>query len=124
MKYSKNVILELYSEGDMDDVFVEQLVGFVRFDERDCAKNLTNEQVFRRTIELVRFFTKDGDFFLLKGGRTPEGVFFFSPVNEDPGNVFHHMSLPDDLHNSFVLRKAVIGKAPGAIPENILKIVA
>jgi hypothetical protein len=124
MEYSRNVILELYAEGDIDDVFVEQLVGFIKFDEKDCEKNLTDEQIVRRTVELVRFFTKDDDFVLLKGGRTQDGLFFFSPVHEGPEDAFRDMSLPDDLQNSFVLRKSAIGKIPDEIPKNILEIVA
>ncbi len=132
-KYAIDVIQDMYSEGDRDYIFIENIIGLLAYDEFDEPSGLSDGEVFSRAMKLLRFLTESGDFEILQASSEGDS----RRVSHVPckGSVLEVESLLRDeakkstgsnfFNYKFVLRKTKKGipfpDAPG-IPNEILKL--
>lgn len=127
-EYARNVILDLFEEGDRDDVFLWQLIGLSEFDEQDVSRGKNRGDILEAAAALAFFLMRDNIFSLFEvtdggGGdlnfKKFEGNLkeFSSSLKEFDGKN------SESIGFSFFLRKERAKKKPAVIPDDVLKLL-
>ncbi|MDM0087147.1 MULTISPECIES: hypothetical protein [unclassified Variovorax] len=65
-EYARNVILDLFEEGDRDDVFLWQLIGLSEFDEQDVSRGKDRGDILEAAAAIAFFLMRDNIFSLFE----------------------------------------------------------
>jgi hypothetical protein len=129
-EYAFNIIQDIYNEGELDYIFVENIMGLIAHDESDNSRNMSEDEIFLSAMKLITFLLNSGDFQIFQALKR-EGS---NEISHEPckGAVFEIEKLIRDeakkigegnfFNYQFVLRKTNKGANVPAIPDEILKL--
>lgn len=128
IRYARDVLRDLYSEGDRDIVFLDYLLGLIKYDEKNAERNINPQIIHDNAIALVEFLTASGDFSLRYLGvqEFEEEINLKEPKGFSRFSIAVKELIAAPLGNNqltHILKKNRIGKAIDHFPFAILKIL-
>lgn len=129
-EYIRNFIEDIYQEGDIDLIFLEQIYGFVCFDENDFRRIKSKKEIFEQLFIFVRFFCDGGDFAIYIASKTDDGKINYSPALEKWSELEAMIvraniasGEADGFEYRFILKKQIPGKEIASIPEMLFEMM-
>ncbi|EJJ31135.1 hypothetical protein [Rhizobium sp. CF142] len=74
-QYAKDVVDDIYDEGDRDIIFFGHILSFVTYDKDDKPYDKSPDEVYNDAKELSKFLISNGDFSPGLSVRQPDGSF-------------------------------------------------
>lgn len=124
-QYAKNLIDDIYLDGDRDVIFLEYIVGWIAFDEKDAPVKKTTRQLVSDVIGLIDFLISQGDFELVQVFPDSDDVVRHKRVDWSPSEIesfVYRIILKKEDEFNFMLRKIRQGSFSPPLPENIVEI--
>lgn len=124
-QYAKNLIDDIYLDGDRDIIFLEYIVGWIAFDEGDAPVKKTTQQLVCDVICILDFLISEGDFELAQAFSDSDDDICHKRINWNPSE-FEHVARKIILKKGdefqFVLRKIKQESLAPPLPEKIIRI--
>ena len=126
-QYAIDVIEDLYLEGEHDYIFLEQIVGLIRYDCRDDLRGRSEAEVRQGSIDLIDFLIGSGDFCLALGNERRKGGVDFRIYKGDRLKLIDtalNSTFGADFQYRIVLQKTRQGVSAPSVPEQIIDLLA